>query len=98
MIIGDMIKYRGLTFLHKLIISQQPISLYKLLKTNRYNRGISQVSLEYIPKSKKFTNFFINKHISTYNALDLSIKRKSLLQFKKFIKLWIPLHPSDTMD
>ena len=96
--IGDMIKYRGLSFLHKILTTHQPTSLFNLFKTNRHNRGISMVTLKHIPKSKKFTNFFINKYISTYNSLDLTIKRKSLSQFKKEIKQWIPSHPSDTMD
>ena len=93
-----MIKYRGLTFLHKLISTKIPCSLYNLLKPKRYDRGVSNITLKYIPKNNKYKNFFINKYIPIYNSLDGKLKEKSIKKFKSELKLQIPYQTSDTMD
>ena len=93
-----MIKYRGLTFIHKIVSYKLPISLYTMFKVNRYGRTGSEISLKHIPKNIKYTNFFINKYLKHYNLLEGKLKTKSIKQFKKEIKLEIPNQICDTMD
>ena len=96
--VNDMIKYRGLTFIHKILTHKLPISLFTMFKVSKYSRAGSKISLQNIPENIKYINFFINKYIKQYNLLDGKLKSKSIKQFKKEIKLEIPNQNSDTMD
>ena len=96
--IENMIKYSSLVFINNLIRNKKPKSIMNIYRKSRISRHRANISLQTIPKGKKYSNFFIQAHTSTYNEIPYEITSKSKAIFKKEIKLWILNYHKDTMD
>ena len=69
-----------------------------IYRNSRISQHRANISLQTIPKGKKYSNFFIQAHTSTYNEIPYEITSKSKAIFKKEIKLWILNYHKDTID
>ena len=93
-----MIQYSSLVFIYNIINNKKPKSNLNIYKTQRFLRHKADISLNDLPKNKKYSKFFMQEHTNTYNKIPIEIRQKSKAVFKKELKLWISAQPKDTMD
>ena len=94
----SMIQYSSLVFIYNIINNKKPKSILNIYKTQRFLRHKADISLNDLPKNKKYSKFFMQEHTNTYNKIPIEIRQKSKAVFKKELKLWISAQPKDTMD
>ena len=87
-----------LYFIHNLIINKCPTSILEIYRKNRFERHKADISLSYIPRSKKYSKFYIYEHTGTYNNIPPEIKEQSRNVFKRELRTWIQNQPDDTKD
>merc|ERR1712030_5817 len=84
---SQIITYESIKLIHKLNISNTPISLYKFFTfSNRKihnTRYIRKPEITYTPKTQKCINTQLYKGASFYNALPYELQT---LDFKNFLK------------
>ena len=71
--------------------------IYDLFRVS--NRSVVAVNTKYIPKSRKFEQFFLNKELKVYNKLSKSVKGLDNHEFKSALKGHLNrMQISDSMD
>ena len=97
--IQNLIYYSSISLIHKTLINNTPFNIFNLFRDIKNRRITQDITTKYIPKTVKFSKFFIYKYIKEYNLLDKYIKEKSINQFKKELKTILMYRPiSDTHD
>lgn len=85
---NQLIQWSSLKFIHKIIFSQQPNSLYNHFKINK--RKCAAIVPKKFPKSNFSKNICVNKSLETYNKLPTDLKilvpKKFKLKGAKYVK------------
>ena len=96
--IDDLIKYRRISYIHRVTFDRSPKSIVEIYRENRFQRHKSEITVNYVPKNTKYTKFFLYDHIGSYNKIPIETKSKQPKLFKKYLKIWIQQRHEDTMD
>ena len=96
--IDNLIKFRCISYIHKIQYDKSPKSIVEVYRENRFQRHKSEITINYVPKNTKYTRFFLYDHIGSYNQIPMEIKSKHPKLFKKYLKVWINQRHEDTMD
>ena len=82
--INEMIKLSSLKFIHQVITSANPPTLYSKLKLNK--RSCSDISFFRFPKQKAFKNTVLFKGIYYYNKIPSELRKLSIKHFNSKLK------------
>ena len=79
-------KKAAFRFIHKILRSQKPAQLYKMIKFNQHHRECSKIGLINPPSKEANKRILLVKSIELYNAAPKSLKILSSKQLNSWLK------------